>query len=111
MKNQIKLICCLVLTILMINLFSTIVLGSTGLPWETPLQTIQRSLSGPVAVAIAIIAIVVSGFMYAFGESGSMFKHLCFVALAISLALGAATFVSAVFSPSSGALCLLTPLF
>ena len=35
--------------------------GTTGLPWEAPLQTLQNSISGPVAVLIAIIALAAIG--------------------------------------------------
>lgn len=48
--------------------------GGTAMPWETPLQTIQDSLSGPVAKAIGIIAIVLTGLGFAVAESGSVVR-------------------------------------
>jgi len=38
-----------------------------GLPWEGPLAKLQASLSGPVAGAISIIAIVICGAALIFG--------------------------------------------
>jgi type IV secretory pathway VirB2 component (pilin) len=35
--------------------------GGGGLPWETPLQTLSNSLSGPVAYTLSLIGLVVSG--------------------------------------------------
>lgn len=35
--------------------------SGTAMPWETPLQTVQESITGPVAKAIGIIAIAVTG--------------------------------------------------
>jgi type IV secretion system protein VirB2 len=32
--------------------------GGASLPWETPLQNVQQSLTGPVAKGIALVAIV-----------------------------------------------------
>ena len=41
--------------------------GGGALPWEAPLTKLQQSLSGPVAGAIAVIALVVaSGLLAAF---------------------------------------------
>ena len=45
--------------------------GTTGLPWEAPLQTLQNSISGPVAVLIAIIALAAIGVTLIFGASGT----------------------------------------
>ena len=41
--------------------------ASGGLPWESPLNTIRDSLKGPVALAISLIGIVVTGAMLIFG--------------------------------------------
>ena len=34
--------------------------STTGLPWETPLQTVQQSLTGPVAAGISVVGIAAS---------------------------------------------------
>jgi type IV secretion system protein VirB2 len=48
--------------------------SGTAMPWETPLQTVQESLSGPVAKAVGIIAIVVTALGFAFSEGGSALR-------------------------------------
>ena len=35
--------------------------GGGGLPWETPLQTLSNSISGPVAYGLSIVGLVASG--------------------------------------------------
>src|SRR5436309_13028136 len=41
--------------------------GGQALPWEAPLTKLQQSLSGPVAGAIAVIALVAIGVVLVFG--------------------------------------------
>ena len=38
-------------------------LASTGggLPWDTPLQTLQEDLTGPVATAVSVLALFAAG--------------------------------------------------
>ena len=48
--------------------------SGTAMPWEGPLDTIMQSLSGPVAKAIGIIAIVLTGLGFAFAEGGSALR-------------------------------------
>ena len=67
--------------------------GGSGMPWESSLLDIQKSLQGPVAKGIAIIAIVVTGLSFAFGEGGPVFKKGMGVALGLSVAFGASAFV------------------
>jgi type IV secretory pathway VirB2 component (pilin) len=56
-------------------------------PWEGPICVVARSLSGPVAKAVAVIAIVITGLMIAFGELGGVFKSLLGLVFGISFAL------------------------
>lgn len=58
-----------------------------GMPWEGPICQVARSLSGPTATAIAIIAIVVSGLMLAFGELGGIFKAMLSLLMGICMAV------------------------
>lgn len=44
--------------------------GTTGLPWEKPMMTLQKSLTGPIAKAVAMIVVVVAGIFVALGEGG-----------------------------------------
>lgn len=74
-----------------------------GLPWESPLNTIKDSLTGPVAGVISLVAIVVSGVALIFGGDFSGFvRGLINVVLVISIVIGASSLLSNLFG-SSGA--------
>jgi len=68
--------------------------GGGNLPWETPLTTIQTSLTGPVAFAIFLIAIVAAGATLVWGGEISEFtRRIIFVVLCITvIALAAQTY-------------------
>lgn len=82
--------------------FATTTSG-TAMPWETPLQTIETSLSGPVAKAVGIIAIVVTGLGFAFAEGGSAMRKGIGIVFGLAIAFTATTFISSFFSITSGA--------
>ena len=77
--------------------------SGTAMPWETPLQTVQNSLSGPVAKAVGIIAIVVTGLGFAFAEGGSAMRKGIGIVFGLAIAFTATTFISSFFSLTSGA--------
>jgi type IV secretion system protein TrbC len=79
--------------------------GTTGtaMPWETPLQNIQESLSGPVAKAIGIIAIVMTGLGFAISESGSVVRKGIGIVFGLAIVFTATTFMSTFFGTTSGA--------
>jgi type IV secretion system protein VirB2 len=60
--------------------------GGGGLPWETPLQTLSNSISGPVAYAASLIGLVVSGCVLIFmsGELNHFARVVVQVVLVIS---------------------------
>ncbi|OGT06763.1 MAG: conjugal transfer protein TrbC [Gammaproteobacteria bacterium GWF2_41_13] len=75
----------------------------TGLPWESPLEKILNSLTGPVAKILGVIAIVIAGFGIAFGEAGSGMRRLFQVILGLSIAFTASTMMVSLFGFSGGA--------
>jgi type IV secretory pathway VirB2 component (pilin) len=77
--------------------------GGTAMPWETPLQTIQDSLSGPVAKAIGVIAIVLTGLGFAVAESGSVVRKGVGIVFGLAIAFTATTFMTSFFNITSGA--------
>ena len=77
--------------------------GGTAMPWETPLQTIETSLAGPVAKAVGIIAIVITGLGFAFSEGGSALRKGIGIVFGLAIAFTATTFISSFFSITSGA--------
>lgn len=76
--------------------------GGGGLPWESPLQQIQQSITGPVAGFIALAAVAIAGGMLIFGgELNDFARRLMYVVLVAGILLGA-TQIVALFG-SSGA--------
>jgi type IV secretion system protein VirB2 len=70
--------------------------GGGGLPWETPLQTVQQSLTGPVAKGVALIAIVgaLGTLLFLHAEMNQFTRVVVFVVLGIGTLVGANAFLS-----------------
>ena len=72
--------------------------GEGGLPWETPLSRIATSLTGPVALSISLIALMVAGGTLVFGGELSEFaRRSCVAALAIAFLVLGAGFMTSLF--------------
>jgi type IV secretion system protein TrbC len=78
--------------------------SGSGMPWETPLQSILSSIEGPVAKIIAVIVIIVTGLTLAFGDSSGGFKRLIQIVFGLSIAFAASSFFLTFFSFGGGAL-------
>lgn len=69
--------------------------GGGGLPWESPLQQIQQSITGPVAGAIALAAVAIAGGMLIFGgELNDFARRLMYIVLVAGILLGATQIVA-----------------
>lgn len=75
--------------------------ASGALPWEGPLCMVMNSLSSPVATAAAIIAIVVTGLLIAFGEMKGVFSVMMRILFGLSIALLAGTWMLDIFGLST----------
>ena len=47
------------------------VTGAGASPWLQAIQVLQDAFTGPIARGLSLIAVVVGGLMFAFGEGGS----------------------------------------
>jgi type IV secretion system protein VirB2 len=75
---------------------------TTGLPWETPLTTIMTSLTGPVALAVSLIAITVTGGVLVFGgDLGEFARRSILLVLVIGLIVAAASVLSTLFGTTA----------
>src|ERR1700744_2608800 len=83
----------------------------TNLPWEGPLTTLVTSLTGPVAYAISVIAIVALGATLAFrgGEMGETMAHLLQAGIAVCLVVFAAQVMTS-FIGQSAEIAMLQPV-
>ena len=77
--------------------------SGTAMPWEAPLTTIENSLAGPVAKAIGVIAIVITGLGFAFAEGGSAMRKGIGIVFGLAVAFTATTFVTSFFNVTAGA--------
>ena len=66
--------------------------AGTGMPWEGWLDKVLNSITGPVAKAVGVIAIVGCGLGMAFSEGGSTMRKFMMVLLGLSIAFTASTF-------------------
>ena len=68
-----------------------------GLPYEDWLTKIRQSITGPVAFAISIIALVGAGALLVFGgDMNGFLKTLVFIVLAIAFIIAAPAMLSSI---------------
>src|SRR5271165_1669093 len=70
--------------------------GGGALPWETPLQNVQQSLTGPVAKGIALVAIVgaLGTLLFLHAEMNQFTRVIVFIVMGIGTLVGANAFLS-----------------
>ena len=66
-------------------------------PWLNAVDVLQQAFTGPLARGLSLIAIVIGGLMFAFGEGGSK-KALAGIIFGLGMAMGAANFLTWLFS-------------
>lgn len=77
---------------LMMAFIATLFIASSAyaLPWESPLQQVRQSISGPVATGVSIIAIVAAGATLIWGgEITGFARTMVFIVLVVSVIVGA----------------------
>jgi len=77
--------------------------SGTAMPWETPLQTIADSITGPVAKAIGVLAIAITGLGMAFSEGGSWVRKGLSIVFGLAIAFTASSFALTFFNFTGGA--------
>lgn len=83
-------------------LFAGTAHAGAGLPWESQLDKISSSLSGPVAKAIGLIAMVICGIGIGLSEGGGGARKLLMIGLGLSIAFSARSFWLSFFGASGG---------
>ena len=72
------------------------VTGAGASPWLNAIAVLQAAFTGPIARGLSLIAVVVGGLMFAFGEGGSK-KALAGIIFGLGMAMGAANFLAWLF--------------
>lgn len=73
--------------------FAMYFLQAGGSPWETAVNNLRDAFTGPIAKALSLVAIVVGGLMFAFGEGGHK-RALAGIIFGVGMAVAAANFLS-----------------
>ena len=95
----------LTLTSAFVSLPASAAAGGQALPWEAPLTRLQQSLSGPVAGAIAIIALVAIGVTLVFGGEWNEFaRRAVYAVCAIAFIISAAALLGGLFAVGAAAI-------
>ncbi len=77
--------------------------GGGDLPWESVLDRILRSLSGPVVRFAAAASIIVFGLLLAVIEMSGIAKRVVSILLGLSIAASAVNLTTDLFGLSNGA--------
>ncbi|TFZ62410.1 conjugal transfer protein TrbC [Photobacterium damselae subsp. piscicida] len=77
--------------------------SNTGMPWESPLEKVVNSITGPVAFGVSVVGIVAAGASLIFGnaEMSGFIKMLVGLVLIIAFIVLAVNILSSVFGISS----------
>ena len=71
-------------------------LAQANSPWENAVNVLQQAFTGPIAKGLALIAIVVGGLTFAFGEGGSK-RTFAGIVFGLGMAVLAVNFLSWLF--------------
>lgn len=86
----------LLLMVLMLGVLLPARALAAGSPWENAVSVLQGSFTGPIARGLSLVAIVVGGLMFAFGEGDSK-RMLAGIVFGIGMAIGAVNFMGWLF--------------
>jgi len=67
-----------------------------GSPWENAVKVLQTAFTGPIATGLALVAIVVGGLAFAYGEGGAK-RTLAGIVFGVGMAVGAVNFMAWLF--------------
>jgi len=70
--------------------------GAGGDPWDNAVQVLQAAFTSTIARGLSLVAIVVGGLMFAFGEGQSK-RTLAGIIFGVGMAVGAVNFMAWLF--------------
>src|ERR1700758_4804428 len=65
-------------------------------PWENAVNNLEIAFTGPIARGLSLVAVVVGGLMFAFGEGESK-RMLAGIVFGVGMAIGAVNFLAWLF--------------
>jgi type IV secretory pathway VirB2 component (pilin) len=84
----------LALAVSAVLLFPTVLFAQS--PWERAAGNLERTFTGPLARSLALVAIVIGGLLFMFGEGGAK-RQISGIVFGGGLALFAAQFLTWLF--------------
>jgi len=70
--------------------------GGGGDPWDNAVNVLKTAFTGPIATGLSLVAIVVGGLMFAYGEGQSK-RMLAGIVFGVGMAIGAVNFMAWLF--------------
>lgn len=70
--------------------------GAGTSPWVNVVNELQTQFTGPIARGLSLVAIVIGGLMFAFGEGGSK-RAMAGIIFGLGMAMGAVQFLGWLF--------------
>jgi type IV secretion system protein TrbC len=70
--------------------------GVGGSPWENAVNVLRNSFTGPIATGLSLVAIVIGGLTFAYGEGHSK-KGLAGIVFGVGMAIGVVNFMAWMF--------------
>jgi type IV secretory pathway VirB2 component (pilin) len=84
------------LVLLIMIALASPVLAQANSPWENAVNVLQQAFTSTIARGLSLVAIVVSGLTFAFGEGGSK-RVLAGVLFGVGMAIAAVNFLAWLF--------------
>ena len=66
-------------------------------PWESAVNALEVSFTGPIARGLSLVAIVWGGLTFAFSDGGDSKRMLAGIIFGLGMALGAVNFIAWLF--------------
>lgn len=83
-------------TLLLVSAVAMALPASAASPWENAVTVLQNAFTGTIARGLSLVAIVVGGLMFAFGEGESK-RMLAGIVFGVGMAIGAVNFIAWLF--------------
>lgn len=87
------------ITLAIVLLVAAPLLAQGTSPWENAVSVLQQAFTSTIARGLSLVAIVVAGLTFAFGEGGSK-RVLAGVLFGVGMAIAAVNFLSWLFPGS-----------
>ena len=102
MRNRSKAVCrllahyCTPVLLLLLFVLASPAFAQANSPWENAVNVLQQAFTSTIARGLSLVAIVVSGLTFAFGEGGSK-RVLAGVLFGVGMAIAAVNFLAWLF--------------